>query len=334
MEAVLETAICTKCGLKYSKRRGYFPPNYGELYKGVGTIPICRTCLDDLFNKYLAECEDTACATRQVCRKLDIYWSKSIYDSIIKEAATRTVMSCYMNKVKGANYVGKSYDDTLREEKLLWHFMEPPEETESIQDAEVEKPVIEPVVYDISEDTRLFWGPGYTDEMYYELDQRYKYWMAEFPEGSELDIGTKALIKQICSLEIDINRDRVAGRPIDKSVNSLNTLLGSANLKPAQRKSDADSENELMNTPLGVWLWRYENKRPLPEVDKDLQDVNGIKKYVFTWMGHVAKMLGLKNTYTRLYEEEVERLRVEKPEYEDEDEETLLIDSYSDGDTS
>ena len=108
-------------------------------------------------------------------------------------------------------------------------------------------------------------------------------------------------------------------------------MLGSANLKPAQRKTDADAENELMNTPLGVWLWRYENKRPLPEIDDDLKDINGIKKYVFTWMGHVSKMLGLKNTYTRLYEQEVERLRVEKPEYEDEDDETLLIDSYSEG---
>ena len=30
-----------------------------------------------------------------------------------------------------------------------------------------------------------------------------------------------------------------------------------------------------------------------------------------------------------MYEEEINRLRVEKPEYEDEDDETLLIDAYS-----
>lgn len=245
-------------------------------------------------------------------------------------------MSCYLSKAKQAQYAGKSYDDTLREEGLMWHFMEAPEEKEEVKEPELSIPEEAVIEYDISDDTRMFWGPGYTDEMYYELEQRYKYWMSEFPEGSELDIGTKALIKQICSLELDINRDRVAGKPIDKSVNSLNTLLGSANLKPAQRKTDADAENELMNTPLGVWLWRYENKRPLPEIDEDLKDINGIKKYVFTWMGHVSKMLGLKNTYTRLYEQEVERLRVEKPEYEDEDDETLLIDSYSEssGDSS
>ena len=31
----------------------------------------------------------------------------------------------------------------------------------------------------------------------------------------------------------------------------------------------------------------------------------------------------------RLYEDEINRLRVEKPEYEDEDDESLLIDAYS-----
>lgn len=64
-----------------------------------------------------------------------------------------------------------------------------------------------------------------------------------------------------------------------------------------------------------------------PRVNK--HPVNHIKKYVFTWFGHVCKMLGVKNGYTRMYEEEINRLRVEKPEYEDEDDETLLVDAYS-----
>lgn len=336
----VETAICSKCGLKYGKRRGYFPPSFAELHRGTGTVHICRTCLDELFNKYLAECEDTAGAARQVCRKLDLYWNMTIFNSIIRKTATRTIMSCYLTELRAAQYTDKSYDDTLREENLLWHFMTP---TEPEEEPVSEEPVIEEVVeevkpepIEISEQTKMFFGPGYTPEMYQELEQRYEYWMSEFPNNYEFDIGTKAIIKQICFLELDINRDRMEGKSVDKLVNSLNTLLGSANLKPTQRKTDADAESELMNTPLGVWLWKYENKRPLPEVDKDLQDVNKIKKYVFTWMGHVAKMLGLKNTYTRLYEEEVERLRVEKPEYIDEDDETLLIDSYSEdgGDTS
>ena len=42
-------------------------------------------------------------------------------------------------------------------------------------------------------------------------------------------------------------------------------------------------------------------------------------------------MLGVKNGYTKMYEDEINRLKVEKPEY-DGDEEDLLIESYSAGD--
>lgn len=330
MEAFSECVICSRCGIKYSKRKGNFPANFSDLYRGTGTLHICNTCLEDIFNKYYAECQDSKTAVRQTCRALNLYWNEQEWILSTKQAAIKNVMRAYVSNIRKAKNLHKTYDDTLREEDMFFAFGKPevkepePEPIEEPEDIFEEEPV-----YDISEQTKIFWGPGYTDEMYHELDCRYQYWMSEFPENSELDIGTKAIIKQICSLELDINRDRAAGRPIDKSVNALNTLLGSANLKPAQRKTEADAESELMNTPLGVWLWKYENKRPLPEIDPDLKDVNGIKKYVFTWMGHLGKMLGLKNSYTKLYEEEIERLRVERPEYEDEDDESLLIDSYS-----
>ena len=158
------------------------------------------------------------------------------------------------------------------------------------------------------------------------------YYASKFPDAFSdsggNDIGSDVLMRQLCNLEVSISKDAAAGKSIDKSVNSLNTLIGSLNLKPAQKKSD-EMDSSIANTPMGVWLFRYENKRPLPEIDKSLQDVNHIKKYVFTWFGHVCKMLGVKNGYTRMYEEEINRLRVEKPEYEDEDDETLLVDVYS-----
>lgn len=327
LQAVTESVVCSKCGLKYGKRRGNFATSLCATHKGTGTLHVCRTCLDEMFNAYLAECEDTACACRQVCRKLDIYWNKRVFESVVGTSATRTIMSCYMAKVKVPSYIGKSYDDTLREEGKMWDFMNDVVPVEKVSNGDVSK---EEEV-EIPEETKAFWGTGYTSSMYAELSERFDFWLKELnaDDMEDLDAGTKAIIRQICHLELDINRDRVAGKSVDKNVNILNTLLGSANLKPAQKKIEENVDAEMLNTPLGVWLWRYENKRPLPEIDKDMQDVNGIKKYVFTWMGHVSKMLGLKNTYTRLYEEEIERLRVEKPEYVDEDDETLLIDSYS-----
>ena len=185
---------------------------------------------------------------------------------------------------------------------------------------------------DIPQEVIAFWGTGYSKEMYEQLEQRRKYYSSKFPDAFSdaggNDIGSDVLMRQLCNLEVSISKDAAAGKSIDKSVNSLNTLIGSLNLKPAQKKSD-ELDASIANTPLGVWLFRYENKRPLPEIDKSLQDVNRIKKYVFTWLGHICKMCGVKNGYTRLYEDEINRLRVEKPEYEDEDDESLLIDAYS-----
>lgn len=319
-------AQCFKCGKEYSRYKGFFPVNYSALNKGVGHTPYCKDCIDDIYNTYLAQCNDAKMAVRQVCRKLDLYWSESVYEVVERKATTRTMMTNYISKINTTSYLGKSYDNTLSEEGTLWSFDAPDQEPSETIVESVE--TVEPTGdFEVTDEIRVFWGSGYTPEMYQELEERRAYWMSRLPEGTNLDIGTETLIRQACNLEIDINRARVEGKAIDKLVSALNNVLGGANLKPAQKKDDLDAS--LANTPMGVWLYRYENLRPLPEVDEDLKDVNGTKKYMFTWMGHLCKMLGIKNGYTRLYEEEIGRLRVERPEYDDEDDESLLIDVYS-----
>lgn len=319
IEISSDKAICTKCGTAYSRRKGYFPVSYAILYKGIGHIPVCKTCVDSIYNSYLAQCNDAKKAVRQTCRKLDLYWSDNVYEVVARKSTTRSMMTQYIAKTNTITYAGKSYDDTLSDEGTLWSFGEveaSPSDAASNNDIRNEEQDIS--IEDIPADVKVFWGSGYTPSMYLELEQRRSYWMSRFPSDVELDIGTEALIRQICSLELDINRDRAAGRSVDKSVTALNALLGSANLKPVQKKKD-DADVALANTPLGVWLYRYENERPLPEVDEDLKDVNKLKKYIFTWMGHLCKMLGVKNSYSQMYEDEIERLKVELPEYDGDD---------------
>ena len=315
IEMSTDKVICHKCGTAYSRRKGYFPVSYAVQHKGLGHAPICKTCIDEMYDGYLAQCHDTKLAVRQMCRKLDLYWDDKIYNIVLKKSTTRSMMTQYMSKLVSSSYAGKSYDDTLSAEGNLWSFAK---DTKSITRSGTDE-------LDILDDNPIsdevidFWGPGYTPSMYNELEQRLNYWKSEFPEDVELDIGTKALIRQICSLEIDINRDRAAGRAVDKSVSALNTLLGSANLKPTQRKQE--DEASVANNPLGMWLYIWENKRPLPDEYPESQ----ILKYVFTWMGHLCKMLGVKgNKYTKLYEEEVSKYSVEKPEYDGDDEEAFL----------
>lgn len=155
--------------------------------------------------------------------------------------------------------------------------------------------------------------------------------MSHLPSGIDLGIGIDALIRQICNLEVDINRDRTAGKQVDKAIGTLNTLLGSAMLKPNQKADNADSALE--RTPFGVWIKRWEDKRPIPEPDPEMKDVDGIVRYIDIWLrGHLAKMLGKKNAYSALYEKEIAKKRIERPEFSDEDDETFFSDAFGEED--
>lgn len=331
-----DTPVCVRCGTRYTKVRGNFIVSYASNYKGVGRLPYCKDCVESMYNSYVTQCNDPKLAVRQMCRKLDLFWSETIYNNVEKVNTPRSLMIAYITKLNSPNNAGKCYDDTLLADGTLWVFGQQPQQAQNEPSVKETDPALEsnsePVddYSDITDEVIAFWGSGYPMDMYRELEQRRTYYVSKLPKGTELDIGSEVLIRQICNLEVSIAKDSAAGKSIDKSVNSLNTLLGSLNLKPAQQK-DNDMDADLASTPMGVWLYRYENKRPLPEVDEQLKDVNHVKKYVFTWMGHLVKMLGIKNGYTKLYDEEIERLRVERPEYADEDDEDLMIDAYSDG---
>lgn len=335
IEVNASSSTCRKCGTAYGRLKGYFPVSYSYLYKGTGYLPYCKDCVDGMFAAYLQECKDSKVAVRQMCRKLDLYWSEKVYEAVEKQNSTRSMMTSYITKINAVKMASKSYDDTLREEGALW--LEP--KAYSNMETVITGVDISDEELNVSDDIVLFWGPGYTPSMYMELENRRKYWMSKYPQEAELDIGTEALIRQICSLEIDINKARMEGKPIDKYVNSLNTVLGSANLKPTQKKEDADAELEKM--PLGVGIQKWEYSRPLPPTPKEKRDINQVIKNITTWyLGHACKMVGIRNSYCKMYEDAMAELRVENPDHAEEDDDTLLnsvfgdLEEYDDTDES
>lgn len=322
---------CYRCGMAFSRQKGYFPVSHSPMYRGIGYLPFCNDCIDTLFDEYRQSLGSDREAMRRLCMKLDLYWHDSIFDMVERTAGVNSKVRSYIGKTNIIRYIDKSYDDTVEEDER--NGIAAARQEERVQTGYLPEDDAQEENIDIPEDVILFWGPGYTPKMYLELEERKKYWLSRFPVGYNFDIGEEALIRQICNLEIDINHDRAAGKSIDKNVNTLNTLLGSANLKPAQKKSE-EADAELDNMPFGVGIRKWENTRPIPEPDPELQDVDGIVRYISIWfLGHLCKMLGIKNTYCKLYEDEMERLRVKTPEFEDEDDESMFNNIFS-GDPS
>lgn len=335
MEINASSSVCRRCGLAYGRIRGNFSVNYGPLYKGNGYLPYCHKCVDELYESYLNESKSALSAVRQMCRKLDIYWNQGVFASIERKNSNRSMMTGYLTAINNTKYAGKCYDDTLREYNSLWSFgVAGLMKGDSSGAADCGKQSHGKVAHESStEDIKAFWGPGYTAQMYQELDERYKYWLDQYPEDTELTVGEIALLRQICNLEISIAHNRSQGKSIEKEVNSLNSLIGSMNLRPDKKKSLEGSLDE--STPFGVWIRKIEDTRPLAEPDPQFKDVDGIRKYITVWFfGHLCKMLKIKNTYSKLYEEEMEKLRVERPEYKGEDEEAIMEDIFHRADTS
>ena len=52
-------------------------------------------------------------------------------------------------------------------------------------------------------------------------------------------------------------------------------------------------------------------------------------KNITTWyLGHACKMVGLRNSYCKMYEDAMDELRVKHPEYDEEDDDSLLNDIF------
>jgi len=330
------SAVCRMCGTGYTKMNGYFYKSFAQLYKGVGYLPVCKRCVDYLYESYLAKCGSARDACRQVCRKLDLYWDETVFNAIQKDNTSRSSLVAYLTRVNQSRYANKSYDDTLELAGMLWDFVDAREaELKRLQE-EKEKRINDEIAelkseeeIEVSQETKDAWGIGYTNSMYHELEQRRQYWMSKLTaEGVDVSTtGAQALLRQIVSTELDINKSRAAGEDVDKKVNTFKNLLGDAMLKPSKPKDDGDSSLE--RTPFGVWIRRWEDQRPVPEPDPELQDPDGIIKYLSIWFfGHLCKLFNIRNSYCKLYEDKIASMRIERPEFDDEDDESFFNDIF------
>lgn len=319
-EPQIQTAqkyYCCRCGTAYSRRKGYFPVSHSPMYRGSGFLPMCNECVEDMYEQYRASLGDDKAAMRRMCMKLDLYWDEGIYAMVERTAGVHSRVRNYIGKTNIIRYVDKTFDNTVEEEAAAEPSDEPVCQYATQQD--------ETLLPDVDQSLIDFWGAGYSPDFYVELERRYKSWTGD---AQVVDPSEQSLYRQICLLEVIIARDSAQGKAIDKNVNALNSLLGSMNLKPAQKKNEVDAELDKM--PLGVGIQKWEYSRPLPETPKEKRDIRGTIKNITTWyLGHACKMVGLRNSYCKMYEEAMNELRVKHPEYDEEDDDSMLNDIFA-----
>lgn len=322
-----EKYICFYCGNEFVETNFY--KSFGNFYDNIGKIPYCKQCIEKFYQYYFDKYTNEGCLTpeenavKRVCMAMDIYYTRANFDSAMKKINQDNMnispMGQYMKTISLSQYKNKSYDNTVSEDeqkKLAESLMD----MSNVSDRKVDKKTIK------------FFGAGFSDEDYEFLQEEYDDWVARH------ECKTKAqeeVFKRICFKQLEILKATRRGEDTKNLDATFQNYLDTAKLQPKQNSGDTTADNQTFGTLIDKW----ENTRPLPEIDPELMDVDKIGYYIDTFFkGHTCKMLNIKNAFSNLYSSMMKKFTVNKPEYNsDEDDydseinfDTIFGDKFSD----
>ncbi|MEK4907347.1 hypothetical protein [Niallia sp. FSL M8-0099] len=300
---------CTCCGKSKAQEDFYTSRSY--INKHTGRSSLCKECIWDYvttedngydYNKML-----------DMLQMIDRPFIQDLLTSSIDEAAkgNKNVFKIYMKNLGMVQNIDKRWQDSE------FDGFNKPDTSENtsksnmlleIEDEEIQNLSKEDMKYLVS-----FWGKGFDLEAYIWLQTEYEDWVNRYECDSK---GMENLIKEICKQQLDINNRRALGEKVDQQLKTLQDLLGSSNLKPVQETGANAVEQETF----GTLIKKYENEKPIPEPDEKWKDVDKVSKYIRVFfLGHLSRMLGIKNEYEEEYWDEIDKLTVEEPVIDDEE---------------
>lgn len=310
-----EKCTCFYCGYPYVDTN-YYKSN-SIFYSNLGKLPYCKQCMEKFYQHFYEKYTNEGCLTpekkavKRLCMIFDIYYKEDAYNSAMNSVKKREMnispIGAYMKMVQLSQYKGKTYEDTITQEE---------QENFSISS-----------IADISDSRKVdeatikFFGAGFSDEDYEYLKTEYDDWVARH------ECKTKAqeeVFKRICFKQLEILKATRRGEDTKNLDDTFQKLLDTAKLQPKQNHGDTTADNQTFGTLIDKW----ENERPLPEIDEELKDVDKIGLYIEIFLkGHLSKMMGLKNGLSNLYSKFMKKYTVKKPEYSDDENSEVLFDA-------
>lgn len=310
---------CFNCDKEYVETNYY--KSYSNFYSSIGKIPYCKHCIEKLYQYYYDKYMNGGClnaeqeAVKRICMAFDIYYNAKAFNDAINSAKKRQTnispMASYMKMIQLSQFKGKSYDTTIEEMAK--------EEREFVISGY--SGVSDENNVEVDEDTIRFFGKGFDPEDYAFLKEQYQDWITRH------ECKTKAqeeVFKRICFKQLEILKATRLGEDTKNLDDTFQRLLDTAKLQPKQNSGDAMSDAQTFGTLIDKW----ENTRPIPEVEEELKDVDKIGLLIHTfYTGHMAKVLNLPSSLTALYDKFMKKYTVEKQEYSSDSDNEALFNS-------
>jgi len=299
--------LCPKCGEFVSRDNFYSSNEYA-----IGVFPECKKCI-------LAEVEqrdkkndkpnETKESVKRMLQKMNLPYIDDLYESACKTVADevneknrKAPFLAYLVPLKSLpQYKNRTWADSEFELGVVT------EEEETKINAKT-----------IKNGKKRFGNYAPEDLMF--LENEYQDWITRYECNTK---AQESIFERLSFKKWEINKATKSGLPTKDLDKTYQELLATANIQPRQSGMDSMAEAQT----LGTLIQKYEETRPLPEIDPELEDVDRIGLYIDSfYRGHACKMLGIKNTFTNLYEKVMSKYTVKPPEYDDESDSEILFD--------
>lgn len=258
-----------------------------------GKVHICKDCMKEYV--YNSENDIDILKFKKILMLIDYPFYQTDFDSAIKDK--KETIGMYLKNVQ-LNHKGATWSDG---------------DIDKLDILQIES-------QKISEEDIEFWGKGFTEEEYMFLNNEYDTLCSRYECDS---YSLEVLFQEIACQRLDIKKKRQSGISVDKELKTLQDLLGSANIKPVQETGANATEQATFGTLLKKW----ENEKPVPEPLEEWEKNDWIKKYVLVWfLGHLCKMMGVKNQFSDMYDAEMKEFTVEMDEEDNSENDNVVHD--------
>ena len=305
-----ELLLCPSCGdIMKADTAFYSDKNYV-----TGRYPICKRCVMKMVEQRKTDKEEpneTKESVQKVLQMMDRVYDDAFYNECVKGAldeakeknrnspfATYITATASLPQWKGKTWKDSDFGDSL--------------DSIETQETKINQKTIK--------NAKKRFGSGYSSEDYMFLENEYQDWITRYECNTK---AQESIFERLAFKKWEINKATKSGQNTKDLDRTYQDLLSTANITPRQTGMDSMAEAQTF----GTLIQKFEETRPLPEIDPELADIDSIGLYIDAFFrGHTSKMLGLKNSFSHIYEKVMKQFTVTKPQYNDEEDSEVIFE--------
>ena len=261
------TKQCTCCG--EIKTYSNFYKSQSPMYKHDQKLPICKQCVEDIYNENLLHYKDEEKALYKTLFSLDIYFDLKLCKRALIDTynTDKSILKSYFSNINLTQYKGK----TAKNSPPFNIFDIPEEDFEKYELEEIN--IKEPIL--ITKEVIVQWGEGRPTEDYLFLQNKYETMCNTYDDRNPSNLWN---YEQIALNFLDIKKEREKSNPNFTKIKTLqevnSKLMGDCKMKISQIDNSEDE-----NICFGTFIKQIEDYEPIL-TDERYEDYDNIYK---TW---------------------------------------------------